>query len=51
MGGRDGVERVLKMIFIGQEIVGRAQIKREVESAHKLKTIGDVLHGALIEEI
>jgi hypothetical protein len=33
-----GVERVLKMIFIGQKIVGCAQVKGQVEAAHKLKT-------------
>jgi hypothetical protein len=45
------VERVFEMIFIGQKIVGGAQIEWEFQGAHKLKTLGDVLHSALVEEI
>jgi hypothetical protein len=47
----NGVQRVLEVIFVDEEVVCRPQIERELQGAHQLKTFRDVLHRSLIEEV
>jgi hypothetical protein len=49
--GRDGVERVLEVIFVSKEIVCGPQVKWEIQGAHQFQAAGDMRRCALIEKM